>query len=223
MRRNESLKVGDISSELADKEEVPLPKMNEVKVRLNRVQKKRARNSDSDSDQEVASWEMKPVRRQRNVRNLRSINYRSLSQGILINRLNGQEQKKDEEMEAEMIRKKIVDDDGVELKEQIKEAEKLKKKEAKEAMIVKKSEQKSMATEQTSLETCEKSKVEKKSLDVVLSEFEEPASPESPAHEVENIRDDESVDTLDESSEMTLSENYAEDNMLIIDAERDEI
>ena len=129
-----------------------------------------------------------------------------------------------------MIRKKIVDVDGAGLKEQIKEAEKLKKKEAKEAMIVKKSEQKSlgtekksMATEQTSLETCEKSKVEKRSLDVVLSEFEEPASPESPAHEVENIRDDESVDTLDESSEMTLSENYAEDNMLIIDAERDEI
>ena len=98
MRRNESLKVGDISSELADKEKVPLPKMNEVKVRLNRVQKKRARNS--DSDQEVASWEMKPVRRQRNVRNLRSINYRSLSQSISIIRLNGQEQMKKEEMKA---------------------------------------------------------------------------------------------------------------------------
>ena len=122
-----------------------------------------------------------------------------------------------------MIRKKIVDVDGAGLKEQIKEAEKLKKKEAKEAMIVKKSEQKSMATEQTSLETCEKSKVEKKSLDVVLSEFEEPASPESSAYEVENIRDDESVDTLDESSEMTLSEEYAEDDMLIIDAEKDEL
>ena len=66
--------------------------------------------------------------------------------------------------------------------------------------------------------------MEKKSLDVVVSEFEEPASPESPAYEVdEPISKDESVDTLEESSEMTLSEEYAEDDMLIIDAETDEI
>ena len=118
---------------LANQEGVLGQKVEKSAVRVQRTVHKKVRNSDSDTEGEIDSSLKKPVRRQR-LRKRQIVDRSGLTQGNPTSRLNEREQRKEAEMIAECMRmKKLADEDRVELKRQIKEAEKLKKKEAKVA------------------------------------------------------------------------------------------
>ena len=97
-------------------------KVNELVVTVNRVVHKRPRDSDSDTDEESENLKKRPVRRQR------------AKKGQNREELNERQREKEAKMRAECERmKKIADDDRKEVKRQLKEAEKLEKREAKVA------------------------------------------------------------------------------------------
>jgi hypothetical protein len=86
--RNEKL-VDNLQNEIAEAqaeeaaiEEPSTSKATEVVVKLKRVTKKRARNTDSDSDDEPKG----PLIRKSKRKNRVTVNYRSLTQGVTINR-----------------------------------------------------------------------------------------------------------------------------------------
>ena len=85
--RNEKL-VDNLQNEIAEEqaeeaaiEEPSTSKATEVVVKLKRVTKKRARNTDSDSDDEPKG----PLIRKSKRKNRVTVNYRSLTQGVTIN------------------------------------------------------------------------------------------------------------------------------------------
>jgi hypothetical protein len=145
--RNEKLvdnlqnEIVEAQAEEATIEKPSTPKATEVVVKLKRVTKKRTRNSDSDSEEESKG----PLICRSSRRKL-TVNYRSLTQGVTINRkLMAYRQQKEEELEAERIyAKKIADEDRERLKKEVQEAKIAMVESEKKAM---KSEQKTMGKE----------------------------------------------------------------------------
>jgi hypothetical protein len=133
-----------------------------VGVKLKRVTKKRARNTDSDSEESQG-----PLIR-RSSRKRLTVNYRSLTQGVTKNKeLMAYRQQKEHDLEAERVdAKKIADEDRERLKKEVQEA--------KIAMV--ESEKKAMESEQKTMgnEVPE---------EFSATELECPDSPASPEYE----------------------------------------
>jgi hypothetical protein len=107
-------KIVEAQAEEAMIKEPSTSKVTKVVVKLKRVTKKRARNSDSDEEPKSPV-----VRRSRRTKRV-NVNYSSLTQGVLTNSF---QQQKEEDLEAERIQaKKIADDDRAELKKKVEES-----------------------------------------------------------------------------------------------------
>ena len=163
----------EAQAEEANIEEPSTSKATKVEVKRKKFTRKRARNTDSDSEEESKG----PVVR-RSSRKRVTVNYRALTQGVSVNKRVNKElvayrQLKEYDMEYEVANnKKLADEDRKRLK-----------KEFAEAQVAMESEKKAMESEQKAMGSEQKTMGKEVPVEVLASENEGPDSPPSPAYE----------------------------------------